>query len=1281
MSLARTAALIAVLLGGVLGAGLASAQGWYDDHWLYRRGVAISNPVGATLTNHQVLVTLTSTFDFSRAKPDGSDLRVTAGDGTTLIPFWIEKWNAGGQQAAIWVKVPSIPVGGTTLSLYYGNSAAGNASSGSTTFEFFDDFDANTAPGYYSLSSGQTVMVPSQAWESEAPHSLSVIQAPVGASYTYYGYYGLVGCEGIGMAGSNDLVQWTKFGTNPLFTGGGERWPSVISVGGTYYMVHTRDYCGTSNIVWRSSVDGLAWSAPTQMVAPVGGQRNQNPNLYQDPNNGQYYLYWFKNDGAYNIMARTASTVAGLATAADNTLLRDPGVVLAAPNVMYRDGTYFLSTETSDGGIWKVRVYSGTAPMGPFTLLPGNPVLSDGCACLFQTPVANTLYDYYCKQTGSTWTLDLRTADLTAPRLPYGAIDGAKWTAFGGTWTAPTTTQPNGSTGVVVQGVTGTRQLLKSSYSGADYILEGYGRQIAGRVWGLGLRVTDANNLYSINLYEDLDGVSNLYLYTWVNGTVPTSKNAAVGRVDLNTWYKLVVKAHGATIDVYVNDAASPNLSFGNSQYAAGAIAVYGETGTTAQFDNLRVRKYAATDPGAAVGAEEAQAPPVITAVAAAPGASGTTATVTWTTDLAATSRVDFGTAPGTLGSVATSPGLVTSHSVALSGLAAGVTYYYRVTSANGAGASSQQPVAPGTLDFTAPWADAVMAVVPGGACISNAHACVAIPVGFARYDATPIRAYSVAFHLSPELAACGVRFAQGPYLGGATTFQVIDYGGGAWSVDESMLGHACGATGSGTLFTMYVGSGEAAGTGTITVDSVRVRDCANNPVPGDAGAAALVPIDNTPPAGVTSLVAHQVLSANDTTRGTTGIAVTFTPPGDGSRVEVYRRGFGNYPEYDDGTTPGSVPPPPAYPPVGWALTGVTASGQADDPGVRDYWYYVAYAIDGCGNASASSMSGGALDYHLGDVHDGVADCAGDNRVKMSDISFLGAHYGVALGEPDALACLDIGPTANGWVDGLPQTDDRIDFEDLILFAINFGQARGPGLASRLAPATPRGTSLRLEVPGLPAIGETFDALLILDGGGDVQGLSAKLDYDPAVVEPVGVTKGALLARQSGPGAVFTPAPGSIDAVVLGRGKGLVGSGELAHVVFRVLAAGDPRISLGTVDARDQVNRPVTLEPIASMNGPAPPERLMLAAGYPNPFEHIATIAFGLPRRGIVSLTVFDLQGRTVRHLMDGAAEAGWTRVRWDGRGDNGRLLASGAFVIRLAADGRAITKSIRLVR
>ena len=97
---------------------------------------------------------------------------------------------------------------------------------------------------------------------------------------------------------------------------------------------------------------------------------------------------------------------------------------------------------------------------------------------------------------------------------------------------------------------------------------------------------------------------------------------------------------------------------------------------------------------------------PVITDVQADPDSDGT-AVVTWTTDEPSSSRVDYGTSAGSLTLSATSPGLTTSHSVTLTGLAAATTYHYRVTSTDASANSTTEPA--GTpLTFTTPFATLV---------------------------------------------------------------------------------------------------------------------------------------------------------------------------------------------------------------------------------------------------------------------------------------------------------------------------------------------------------------------------------------------------------------------------------------------------------------------------------------------------------------------------------------------------------------------------------------------
>ncbi len=112
---------------------------WFDVGWLYRKPVTIENE-GSSIPWYQVLVKLDSgNFDFSRAQAGGADIRFSHSDGTTLLNFWIESWDSAAHLAYLWVRVPGIAPGETTIYIYYGNPVAGFASSGMSTFESFED--------------------------------------------------------------------------------------------------------------------------------------------------------------------------------------------------------------------------------------------------------------------------------------------------------------------------------------------------------------------------------------------------------------------------------------------------------------------------------------------------------------------------------------------------------------------------------------------------------------------------------------------------------------------------------------------------------------------------------------------------------------------------------------------------------------------------------------------------------------------------------------------------------------------------------------------------------------------------------------------------------------------------------------------------------------------------------------------------------------------------------------------------------------------------------------
>ena len=466
--------------------------------------------------------------------------------------------------------------------------------------------------------------------------------------------------------------------------------------------------------------------------------------------------------------------------------------------------------------------------------------------------------------------------------------------------------------------------------------------------------------------------------------------------------------------------------------------------------------------------------------------------------------------------------------------------------------------------------------------------------------------------------------------------------------------------------------TGAIAGTPSATGTSdfiVSVTDAA-----GDTATRALALTIVGVPAPVTDLAATRLGSGNDAD-GTARVQIAFTPTPFGVAAKVYRAPFGGYPRYDDAG--GIEPPTPSHPPgPPWVLTAVTASGQTDEPATRDAWSYVVFLENSAGASSAvSNKTSPTTNYALGDVANGITPGAGDNQVSDLDISLLGAHYGISGGAITAagVSYLDVGPTADFTLASRPFTDNRIDFEDLIVFATTYGAVSSPASIVARANEVVRSARamerLSLDAPSRVEAGTAFAAVVRLEAHGRIQGLSAELEWDPGVVEPVSASGSEWLAGQKG--VLLSPRPGIVDVALLGaRATGLAGEGELATVAFRARSAGDPAIRFGRVLARDGANRPIPGSALDVPSLTAKPARTLLLSPAPNPSGAHTTLGFALAHPSEVDLAVFSVDGRRVRTLARGPFAAGTHRFTWAGDDEERRAARPGVYYVQLAVRG-----------
>jgi len=89
------------------------------------------------------------------------------------------------------------------------------------------------------------------------------------------------------------------------------------------------------------------------------------------------------------------------------------------------------------------------------------------------------------------------------------------------------------------------------------------------------------------------------------------------------------------------------------------------------------------------------------------------------------------------------------------------------------------------------------------------------------------------------------------------------------------------------------------------------------------------------------------------------------------------------------------------------------------------------------------------------------------------------------------------------------------------------------------------------------------------------------------------------------------------------------------------------------------------------------PGAFRLYRNYPNPFRQGTRIAYDLPVRSKVYLSIYDVDGRQVRELADCLQDAGRYNLSWDGRDKTGRTCPSGVYFCSLKAEDHSAVRKM----
>jgi len=407
-------------------------------------------------------------------------------------------------------------------------------------------------------------------------------------------------------------------------------------------------------------------------------------------------------------------------------------------------------------------------------------------------------------------------------------------------------------------------------------------------------------------------------------------------------------------------------------------------------------------------------------------------------------------------------------------------------------------------------------------------------------------------------------------------------------------------------------------------------------------------------------------------------VHLTWTnPTGDTSfeGVEIRVKGWPDYPHY--ASTPLGYPTGPTD---GTPVVLTDAQTYTDDPRTpRDIYYYTAFSKDCAGNFSeaVSGTMDRSTSYWLGDIDpDMTPGPPGDGLIGMGDLPAFSNVFGEIEGGTYWNAEADFGPTDDWSRFGIPKPDNVVDFEDLMIFAMNYGNVTAEGTSGALLALTesvPLGEQVSFQLVLISREDGKATYAVIMENQAEVlKGFSLKVAYGAG-----NSLEGVTASREmTGKGSqhffgVIERESGVVEICVaaLGVNSPFEYTGEVARVVVRETT--ESAAQLRTVDLRDINNgRDEVTLPGTGVETPYIPVTTALLQNHPNPFNPSTTIAFDVATAGEVRIEIYDVSGALVRTLVNGENGVGRHVATWDGRDGVGNQVHTGVYFYRMTAPG-----------
>jgi len=93
------------------------------------------------------------------------------------------------------------------------------------------------------------------------------------------------------------------------------------------------------------------------------------------------------------------------------------------------------------------------------------------------------------------------------------------------------------------------------------------------------------------------------------------------------------------------------------------------------------------------------------------------------------------------------------------------------------------------------------------------------------------------------------------------------------------------------------------------------------------------------------------------------------------------------------------------------------------------------------------------------------------------------------------------------------------------------------------------------------------------------------------------------------------------------------------------------------------------------------PAELSISRAYPNPFNPIVNISYGLPESAAVKIVIHDLSGRKIAEYNLIAQSAGWHEFNWNALDQYGQTVGSGIYLMTIQASNMVKKQKITFLK